>query len=172
MTWELVIERGGAEFVKLNKLSLSPVAILKNICFMRKLIKKKHIDIVHCHHRMAGLYMKFYRIFYKIPVIYTLHLADIPSDFWHRIMTYSGDMSIGVSSEVTAFMIEKLKIHKKKVVTIYNGVNCEELKYLDRREKDLLRKKWRIPDDKIILALHSRIEKVKNHMLVVNAVAE
>lgn len=163
---------GGVEFVKINRLSLSPITIIKSIRMIRKIIKKKKIDIVHCHHRMAGLYMKFYRFFHKIPVVYTLHLADIPSDFIHRLMTDTGDMAIGVSSEVSRFMIEKLGIQKEKVVTIYNGVDCDELGELSQEEKERLRRKWEIPEDKIILALHSRIEEVKNHMLVVKTAAE
>lgn len=107
--------KGGIEFVKLNKLSFSPISVIKNICIIRKVIKKR--DIVHCHHRMAGVYMKFYQIIYRIPVVYTLHLAEIPSYFFHRIMTYIGITAIGVSSEASAFMAEKLRIPKKKIVT-------------------------------------------------------
>lgn len=163
---------GGVEFVKLDKLSLSPITIIRNICMIRKIIKKREIDIVHCHHRMAGVYMKFYRSLYKIPVVYTLHSSDIPSDFFHRSMTYPGDMAMGVSSEASLFMEEKLRIPKSKIVTIYNGVDCAELNALTQDEKKLLRIRWKIPDDKVILALHSRIDEVKNHMLVVKAVAE
>lgn len=67
--------------------------------------------------------MKFYRAFWKKPVVYTLHLAPIPHDFIHCVFTYVGDMAIGVSTEVSEFLYKKLSVSKIKICTILNAYN-------------------------------------------------
>lgn len=119
---------------------------------------------------MAALYMKFYRIIFKIPVVYTLHLANIPHDFLHRCMTYTGDKAIGVSSEVSEFMVNELNTPVDKTVTICNGVDESDLAPVTIAEKKELRLKYQIPENVIVFAMHSRIDEVKNHLLVVEAV--
>lgn len=66
--------------------------------------------------------MKFYRVFWKKPVVYTLHLAPISHDFIHCVFTYVGDMAIGVSTEVSEFLYKKLSVSKDKICTILNGI--------------------------------------------------
>jgi glycosyltransferase involved in cell wall biosynthesis len=96
------IEIGG-DFYLIPTPSVNPKVMISDIRKIRKIIVDNKIDVVHCHHRMAAVYMRLYRLFWKIPVVYTLHLADIPYDFIHRKMTFSGDAAIGVSTDVSRF---------------------------------------------------------------------
>lgn len=164
-------ENCNVKFIKMKYVtSLQPLNILKGIKEIDEIIKQHQIDIVHCHHRMAALYMKFYNVFHSIPVVYTLHLADVPADFLHKTMTYVGDAAIGVSTEVSQFMIDKLGVPKQKVVTVLNGVDPNKLQPLSDSERRRFMNKYRISDGKLIFCMHSRIAEVKNHMLVVEAV--
>ena len=85
---------GNEKFFFLSPITLNPVNILKGIQKLYRIIIEEKIEVVHCHHRMAALYMQAYNLFYKVPVVYTLHLADVPSDFFHRKMTFFGDQAI------------------------------------------------------------------------------
>ena len=156
--------------MKLDVTSLNPIVLLKQVRELHKVILDRKIDIVHCHHRMAALYMKVYRMFYRIPMVYTLHLADVPADFLHRSMTFVGDKAIGVSTEVSNFLVEKLKVKKNRVVTIFNGVDEKQLSPLSVEEKESLRERWNVEPSNIAFTMHSRIDEVKNHALVVEAV--
>ncbi len=171
-TNDLQIGRGTSQvdFVELDVTSLNPIVILKQVRELHKIILDRKIDIVHCHHRMAALYMKVYRIFYRIPMVYTLHLANVPADVLHRSMTFVGDKAIGVSTEVSNFLVEKLRVNKSKVVTIFNGVDEKQLLPLSVEEKESLRERWNVKPSNIVFAMHSRIDEVKNHALVVEAV--
>lgn len=152
--------------------SLSPKTIIKDLRIIRNIIIEKNIQLVHCHHRMAALYMRIYRLIWKIPVVYTLHLPNIPCDFIHRICTFPGDKAIAVSKEVSRFMIDKLRITPNKVVIIPNGVDESKLHPLSSMEKAKIKKAWNIPDGKYIFAMHSRIDDVKNHLITVAAAAQ
>lgn len=123
------------QFVLLDNLSLKPTSIPKNIGIIRHIILENKIEVVHCHHRMAALYMRMYNVFYRVPVVYTLHLAGIPSDFLHKKLTFVGDKAIGVSTSVSEFMIDKLDVPSEKVVTILNGVDNKKLFPLSEEER-------------------------------------
>ena len=170
------LELGGynVKFIKLPTLSNSPIAILGVVFSLHKLIKEYNIDVVHCHHRKAALYMRLYNVIYKhIPVVYTLHLTPIPCDFMHRILTFVGDKAIGVSTDVSDFLVEKLKIQRDKVVTVLNGVvnPIEKGNILDSNDVFKLKSEWNIQKEgKYVFVTHSRIDTVKNHLVIIEAV--
>ncbi len=118
-----VMEKENLKFMTMPFTTKNPMVFLKNLRALHRLVKENNIDIIHCHHRVAALYMKFYRMFWKIPVVYTLHLAPIPHDFIHRTFTYVGDIAIGVSTEVSKFLHEGLRVSRHKIRTVLNGVS-------------------------------------------------
>jgi glycosyltransferase involved in cell wall biosynthesis len=85
-------------------------------------------------------------------------------------MTFVGDAAIGVSTEVSKFMEEKLKVTNNKITTIMNGVDVDNLLPLNAVEKLNIKKEWNIEDGKYVFVMHSRIDEVKNHLLMVEAV--
>lgn len=172
-TNELSLGGDEVKFVLLPTLSNSPIAILGVVFSLHKLIKEYNIDVVHCHHRKAALYMRLYNVIYKhIPVVYTLHLTPIPCDFIHRILTFVGDKAIGVSTDVSDFLVEKLKIQRDKVVTVLNGVvnPIEKGNILDFNDVFKLKSEWNIQEGKYVFVTHSRIDTVKNHLAIIEAV--
>ncbi|MBQ1311676.1 MAG: glycosyltransferase family 4 protein [Blautia sp.] len=159
-------------FERLSPIDPNPVHILKGCRRLEEIITKHQIDLVHCHHRMAAMYMMFYRRFHRIPMVYTLHLANIPSDFLHRKMTYAGDRAIGVSTEVSTYLVEKLQVPKEKVCTVFNGVDEKRLLPLCSGEKEQLYRKWGIrPEGRTVFVMHSRIDEIKNQLVTVRAAA-
>jgi len=49
----------GIEHITISDIeSKSPFKILKNIRTIKKIVKEKHIDIIHSHHRMAAFYVR------------------------------------------------------------------------------------------------------------------
>ena len=168
-TEDLALQNEHVVFVKVDTLSRNPIKVWKSILHLRRVIHENAIDVVHCHHRVAAIYMKIYNLFFKIPYVYSLHLANVPCDFFHRACTFIGGRAIGVSQEVCEFMVEKLRIPKHKVVNVVNGVDESELYPLSYEERCEQKRTWDIPDNKYVIAMHSRIDKVKNHLLLVEA---
>lgn len=146
----------------------NPIQAIRNLIQIHRLVKENNIDVVHCHHRTAALYMKFYRIIWETPVVYTLHITPVPHDFIHRIFTYVGDKAIGVSSECVNFMEEFLKIPQEKCVVIPNGIYPPNVFGGGCREE--LLKKFNLPTNKVILVMNCRISEIKNQMHMIEAV--
>ncbi len=159
----------GVAFVKVPALSSTPTGLMACVRQLRKIIKEKDIDVVHCHHRKASLIMRLYNVVFHIPVVYTLHSTNIPSDFLHKKLTFVGDRAIAISGEVKQFMEQKLKINTNKIRTVYNGVSVIKKDNISDYESDEIKKEWNISHDRCVIVLHSRIDKVKNHIHVVEA---
>lgn len=169
-TQEIMMSNNQVEFIKVDTLSRTPWQIVKTIIHLHQIIRKYNIEIVHCHHRVAAIYMAIYTLFFKIPYVYTLHSSNIPHDFFHRILTFHGECAIGVSTEVSNFLVEKLGVPSDEVVTVLNGVDDRKLEIPSLEQIKLIKREWDIPEDSLVVALHSRIDKVKNHLLVVEAI--
>lgn len=161
---------GGVLFEQVELRSKNPVIIIKSLNRIHQIIVDNQIEIVHCHHRMAGVFMKWYNLRWSIPYVWTLHLAPIPCDPIHRTMTSYGKRAIAISYEVGEFLKDGLKVPEKDISYVLNGVDEKSLCPLNREEKVQLRKQMGIPADKVVVALHSRIDPVKNHEAVVEAV--
>ena len=71
---------------------------------------------------------------------------------------------------ISEFLIEKLQIKPQKVATVLNGIDQTQLSPLNDQEMDDIRREWNIPKENLVIALHSRIDQVKNHLLVVEAI--
>ena len=160
----------GVLFEQVELRSKNPITINKSLNRIHQIIIDNQIEIVHCHHRMAGVFMKWYNLRWSIPYVWTLHLAPIPCDPIHRMMTSYGKRAIAISYEVGEFLKDGLKVPKKDIRYVLNGVDEKSLCPLNREEKLQLRKQMGIPADNVVVALHSRIDPVKNHEAVVEAV--
>ena len=172
-TNEMDIGKNNRERVLFEQVELrskSPITIVKSLNKIHRIIIDNQIEIVHCHHRMAGLFMKWYNLRWSIPYVWTLHLAPIPCDPIHRMMTSYGKCAIAVSYEVGEFLKDRLKVPEKDIRYVLNGVDEKSLCPLNHGEKVQLRKQMGIPVDKVVVALHSRVDPVKNHEAVVEAV--
>ena len=114
-------------FEQVELRSKKPITIIKTLKRIHQIIVDNQIEIVHCHHRMAGLYMKWYNLHWSIPYIWTLHLAPIPCDPIHRMMTSYGKRAIAISYEVGEFLKDDLKIPQKDIRYVLNGVDEKTL---------------------------------------------
>jgi len=158
------------KFIKVELRSKNPISVIKSLKTLNKIIVDNNIDIVHCHHRMAALYMHWYNFFWKIKYVYTLHLAPIPHDFIHRYFTHFGNQAIAISKEVGDFLAGVLKVPNELISYVLNGVDETKLTPVSISEKTELREKYNIPFDNKVITLHSRICDVKNQLAVVEAV--
>lgn len=144
--------------------------MIKNIIQMHRFFKSMKIDIVHCQHRVASLYMKIYNMFWKMPYVYTLHLAPIPADFIHRIGTSVGNQAVAISTEVYDFLHKQFHVPKYKITMVLNGVDETKLAKLSDFEIVNLKRKYYIPEECFVFVVHSRIDEVKNHLAIVEEV--
>lgn len=142
------------------------------ICAIKEvaqIIKKYQIDIIHSHNRNTSFVAEIFKVLYRIPFIWTLHQNNIPHGLIYKLMTFSGNKTITVSSELKEFCVNKLGIKNNKVQVIYNGVHADKYyKYSDEKCREI-KNKWNVSENKKVIVLMSRMEERKGHMVLLEA---
>ncbi len=128
-------------------------------------------DIVHTHANLSA------RVAAKMAgvkhVIYTKHCIDPPlTDGIKKSMKALGnnllsDRAIAVSNAVKDNLIDA-GIPDSKITVIHNGV--DKLKELTDVEKDAIRMQWGIKQNEIVIGIFARLEEVKGHRYLIDAV--
>lgn len=160
-------------FIKRNLTKAKPIALLKNVFYLRKFFKTKKIDVVQMNHRRCAFLMKVYNFVYwfdKMPCCWILHTQSMPLSLPYRMITYAGHKAIAISSEVRDFLVNKVHIKENRVELILNGIDATKLQPLTSEEKLSIKNKYGIYNDKIVVCAHGRIDKVKGLDVIVNAV--
>lgn len=167
--WGNFCEQNGISFNKAG-FSTRPVRMIKSLKFIYAYIKNNNIDVVHCHHRICGFYMKLLSWIIKVPFVWSNHLDDIPHDFVHRKTTFYGNKVICVSTELKAFCINALKIPEKDIEVIIHGIRPSDYqKATEYVEK--FKAKHGIGQEKII-GLFARMAPMKDHSCLIKAIAK
>ena len=124
--------------------------VLQKYLYIKKLIAKKNIEIVHCHNFATigiGYYIKF---FFKIPYLLTIHGREDPTVLEnneskiHAMKTFfsSASRTIIVGYVLSKYL-ERFNVNNSKLSIISNGINdswiidLDQLPPLKERKKEL-----------------------------------
>lgn len=145
-----------------------------------KLIRQERYNLIHAHGARANFIAMFLKNKVGIPIITTVH-SDYKLDFTQNlykklIFTELNAVSlrfidyyIAVSENFKNMLVER-KFPKDKIYTVYNAIDFnQQIKYMPK--EDFI-KKYNIPNDKILVGIIGRFDKVKGHDVFVKACAE
>ncbi len=135
---------------------------------LNKIFKELEPDIVHTH---ASLSARIAAKINKILVVNTRHCLEDKKSFiktgvYGFINNLLSDRVIGVSEAVC----ENLRldgIKEDKLGMVYNGI--KPLKKITNTEKEFIRRRYGISQDKTIVGVVARLEPVKNHYMFLEA---
>ncbi len=98
----------------------------KNIRFIRKIIKKHQIDIIHAHSRAASWLSYFAILDKKIPLISTIHGRQHLHASTSLFDIY-GDKIIAICPNLKEHLIKEVKIKPEKITVLANGFDFDNL---------------------------------------------
>lgn len=148
--------------------SKNPLAMIKNMRVLNRIIVEKNIDVVHCQWRICSFYMHFYNKFSKrkIPFVWSNHVLLKPSVIKRKI-TYYDYKTIVSSKDCYESMINDYRLPKTDVELVYNGIDFDRYQYNDS-EIASLKERLNIKDEYVITML-CRFEPIKNHKCMIEA---
>lgn len=104
---------------------------IKNILFLRKVIKQYDISIIHAHSRAAS-WISYYALKgSKIPLVSTIHGRQVKQRSAKKMDVY-GDRVIAICPNLIAHLITEIKLNKEKLIHIPNGFDCDQLTEIKR----------------------------------------
>lgn len=136
---------------------------------LNEILKKERPDIIHTH---ASLSARIAAKKNHIKTVHTRHCIEEEKYFLNKFV-YSlvnnmlSDRVIGVSKAVCENLL-KDGINEKKLRLVYNGIF--PLREISENEKKILRQKYNISDKNIVVGMVARLEPVKNHMMLLEAI--
>lgn len=172
------IINSGCRIFRLN--SLSEVGIFKYIYSIINLIKKNGgYDIVHSHMDWLGAFIVFAAFRAKVckRIVHSHAVQTIFEDNIYKrglvflskfiIKRYATDYI--ACSDIAA---KSLFINSKKTYILNNAIDLERLTLLSNDEMLILKEKYGISDDMIVLGNIGSLSKNKNQLLIIKALEE
>ena len=99
----------------------------KNIRFLKDLLRKHRIDVVHAHSRAASWVCYVALLGTKIPLISTVHGRQHLHTSTSLFDIY-GDQVIAVCDDLKTHLAEEVKIKAEKITVIPNGFDFDQMK--------------------------------------------
>ncbi len=149
-----------------------PGVDLKLIRFVRSLLRRRDIDVVHCHQYTPYFYGAVAALNAGVKVIFTEHGRFYPDKhnlkrrFINPLLEIITD-NVTAISESTADAVAKYEyIPRRKILTIYNGINDLKAQRQDRRQ---LVEELGLSCEHRYIGTISRLEPIKNQHMMIDA---
>lgn len=138
----------------------SKMAIFNLLKRLRSLLKDINPDVIHTHHIGPLFYASLSTPFSKIKRVHTEHdiwyLKNPKSLFLKRLLSFITPHETVALTNSMKLELEK-KFNIKKVTTVFNGIDLEQLRKIENAKNIL-----KIKED-LVLGSCGRIVEVKNH---------
>ena len=110
---------------------------LRNILFLKKLIRQESIDVVHAHSRASSWVSYFATRGTKIPLISTVHGRQAKHTSSKSYDIY-GDKIIAVCHNILDHLVNEINIKKNKISVIPNGFTFPDLTYENKVGQEII----------------------------------
>jgi len=156
-------ENAGVVVQDLSRSKMDPRTVLD----LFKIIKRDHIQVLHCHGYGATTFGRIAGVLARIPVVVHEHMidADIPSyqkfaDWMLSPLTARG---IAVSAAVQDFMTGPRSVPGRKMEIVYNSIPAEFCRTYTQEQKQAIAREYHIPLDGPVIGIVGRLDAVKGH---------
>ena len=174
------INKKKVKLIRLPVQSKNPILILLNTIILTILILILNIDIVHARSRAPAwscfLATKITRRKFVTTFHGTYNFNSSIKKFYNSVMVRS-DLIIAGSNFIFSHIKDNYSDYlkpKKKFLVIFRGINTEyfDPKKIKESDKKLLKKKWKIEDDKKIILLPGRLTSWKGQEMFIEAISK
>jgi len=181
------LDSGGQLFREIQNLGCNgfilgrrPGLDMKLIIRLAKIFRRNGYHVIHTHNQASHFYAGWASLLARTPVLVTTEHSRhyINSKYRRslekRTLALITDKWIMVSNELFNATVSVDKIQAKKVVVIHNGVDVEH--FSEAKSKGIeyatrLRKELGIPNDAKIVIMVARLHPIKNHAVMLRAIA-
>ncbi len=150
---------------------------------MAKLIREKHISVLHCHLFRSEIFGYLLKKFYfpNIKLIFHEHGQIVGSDLnskvedaayvgFKKVSKSTADLGIAVSNAMKEHLVERASIPEKNITTLYNFVDLKKFKPEDMlAQKGVYRQQLGIAETDFVVGFAGRIIRRKGWRTFIDA---
>lgn len=140
---------------------------------LAKLLRHEGVDVVHTHNSLPLIYAAPAAKAVGARVVHTKHGPHPATQrqlFLRRLGAFASDAFVAVSNATAASTRELGEVSAKKLSVIANATDLERFRPDPERRREA-RRAWGVPDEALIIGTVGRLAPVKNHALLIRAVA-
>ncbi|MFH1441204.1 MAG: glycosyltransferase family 4 protein [Candidatus Omnitrophota bacterium] len=149
-----------------TKSEISPKVLL-SFCKLLPVIKKEHIDIIHCNSRVTQVLGCLLSSFSRKPFISTCH-GFFKTRFSRRTFPCWGKKVIAISQQVKTHLMQDFNVQEEDIVVINNGVDVKKPKDDGRETRDEIKKRFNLKQCPVV-GIIGRLSDVKGHIYLIEA---
>ena len=173
------INKKKVKIIRLPVQSKNPILILLNAILLTMIILFLNIKIVHARSRAPAWSCLIATKITRRKFVTTFHgTYNFKNDFkkWYNSVMVRSHLIIAGSNFIFSHIKEnysKYLSDNKKFLVIFRGINTDYFnpKKIKDSDKNLLKKKWRIDNDKKIILLPGRLTEWKGHEMFIEAIS-
>ena len=173
------INKKKVKILRLPVQSKNPILILLNSILLTLIIFFLNVDIVHARSRAPAWSCLIATKLTRRKFVTTFHgTYNFKSDLkkWYNSIMVRSDLIIAGSNFIFSHIKEnysKYLSNKKKFLVIFRGINTDYFnpKKIQESDKNLLKKKWNITDEKKIILLPGRLTEWKGQEMFIEAIS-
>ncbi len=172
------INKKKVKVIRLPVQSKNPILIFLNAIILTFLIVILNVDIVHARSRAPAWSCLIATKLARRKFVTTFHgTYNFKSNIkkWYNSVMVRSDLIIAGSNFIFSHIKEnysKYLSNNKKFLVIFRGINTDyfNAKKIKESDKNLLKKKWNISDDKKIILLPGRLTEWKGQEMFIEAI--
>ena len=173
------INKKKVKILRLPVQSKNPILILLNSILLTLIIFFLNVDIVHARSRAPAWSCLIATKLTRRKFVTTFHgTYNFKSDLkkWYNSIMLRSDLIIAGSNFIFSHIKEnysKYLSNKKKFLVIFRGINTDYFnpKKIKESDKNLLKEKWNITDEKKIILLPGRLTEWKGQEMFIEAIS-
>jgi glycosyltransferase involved in cell wall biosynthesis len=158
--------------IHIESVQRQPGTDFRLLRFIRRLIRQREIDILHCHQYTPYFYGVVAALWSKTRVIFTEHGRFYPDRhnlkrrFINPLLVFGTSHITAISRSTADAIAEYEYMPRNKIQVIYNGI--KEIEAGDKTRADLLAE-LELPLDCRYVGTISRLEPIKNQAMMIRA---
>jgi glycosyltransferase involved in cell wall biosynthesis len=167
-------QQGSRHFI-LDLNSKNPITIIMNAFKLAKIIRLNDIDIIHAQSRAPAWSSYLATKMTKCHFVTTIHGAHGSKGLfkrWYNSIMTRGEKVIVVSEFIADYAKTNYEFDHNKLEVIHCGTNIDKFNYKSIEEARVIEiaRNLRIPTDKPIIILPSRLTRSKGHLFLLEVI--
>ena len=169
--------------IKYMKRNLSIIYDIISLIQIIHIVYKYKPDIIHTHASKAGFLGRLASIFYvnNVKVVHTYHGNVFEGYFSkfknklilivERFLAINSDKIIAISELQKKDIVDKYSICSKEKICVINlGFDLKKFSQFKFSQRNMIRKKFRISENEVLIAIIGRVVPIKNHKLFIDVI--
>jgi L-malate glycosyltransferase len=164
-------ESQGVQHFRLAYDTRNPLTLFAQALKTLRVVLQFKPDLLHVHWRITSAFAQLVQKVLRIPFVSTIHLLGIGEGRFHQLFSYWGQRTIAISSECRDYLESSFHLAPGNIDLIFNGADAHYFRIPSAGERNQTRAMFGATDESCVISLTGRLEEVKGHAVLLNAIA-